>query len=116
MSAETLNFTIEQGTSWSATITPATPIDLSGYTGKCQMRIQADGNYPIIAEPTVTVAVGVLGIHTLSLTAAETALIPAFGSTVSSTSAYLYDVFMTKTVSTIKQDQGVITVIPSVTK
>ncbi len=116
MSAETLNFTIEQGTSWEVTITPTVPIDLSGYTGKCQLRTQADGNYPIIAEPTVTVAVGVLGIHTLSLTAAQTALIPAFGTTVSSTSLYLYDVFMTKTVTTIKQEQGLITVIPSVTK
>jgi hypothetical protein len=115
MSAEILNFTVEQGATWSATITPVVPIDLTGYTGKCQIRATAEPTSPVIAEPTVTVAVGTVGIHTLSLTAAQTLALPVGGATISSTTAYLYDVFMTKT-GIIKQTAGVITVVPAVTR
>ena len=116
MSAEIINHTIQQGESWEVTITPLVPIDLSGYTGKCQLRSTAEATSPVIAEPTVTVAVGVVGIHTISLTTAETLALPVGGATISSTTAYLYDVFMTKTTSCIKQDAGVITVVPAVTR
>ena len=115
MAVEIVNFTINQGETWVGTITPAIAVDYSGYTGKCQIRTTAEGTSPVIASPTVAVSVGVAGIHTLTLTAAETLALPVGGTTVSSTTVYLYDVFLTDT-DTIKAAQGTITVIPAVTR
>lgn len=116
MSAEILNATIEQGTTWVLTITPITPIDLTGYTGKCQIRATADSDSPVIASPVVAQVAGVIGVHTLTLTAAETLALPVSGATISSTTKYLYDVFLTSGGVTIKQDAGEITVVPAVTR
>jgi hypothetical protein len=115
--SESINITIEQGATFSQVITPAVVIDLSGYAGTGTIREQADPNYAILGTITVSVAVGVLGIHTLSMTAIETAKIPAHGATKADTSVYVYDVVMTKAQSpTIRQDAGTCTVSPSVTK
>ena len=116
MAVEIVNFTINQGETWVGTIGP-TLTDFSGYTGKCQFRSTAESTSPVIASPVVSVVQGMEAQQNiqLDLTAAETLALPVGGTTVSSTTVYLYDVFLTDT-DTIKAAQGTITVIPAVTR
>ena len=68
-----------------------TPVNLGGYTGRCQIRNGAY-NQGIIKNVTVTILDADLGRFSLSLTAAETTSIPTYGFYYSDVERYSYDV------------------------
>jgi len=115
--ADLVSFTIEQGATFLGTITPVVPVDYSGYYGVCQIRAENDPTSPVIASPVVLVTPGVLGVHTIALTRAETLALPVSGATRSDVTSYQYDIFLTNgaETETIKTANGVIQVIPCVT-
>jgi len=82
MTAGTWNPTIEQGADWTVELTWAddgTPIDLTGYTARMSLRHSARDTVSIHLDTTngrISLG-GAAGTITLSLTAAETAEIPA---------------------------------------
>ena len=94
MIAGVLDIYIEQGTTWSIDLTiqqsNGQPMDLTGYTGRCQIRSSAISQ-TILASPAVTVTDAKNGKLTISLTADETAAIPVNGYSYSSVSQYVYD-------------------------
>lgn len=71
-----------------------TPVNLTGYTGKCQIRStpQSKG---ILATLVVTILDATNGIFELTLSATLAANIPTNGPTVLDVSRYVYDVEFT---------------------
>jgi len=116
MATETINLTIQQGATFSQVITPVVPVDYTGFTGNGQIREQCDPRYPVLAELSVAVAVGTVGIHTISLTATQTASLPVYGATSADTKLFVYDIELTSGATIIRADQGSVTVSPEVTK
>ncbi|MPM97973.1 hypothetical protein SDC9_145154 [bioreactor metagenome] len=90
-----LDIYIEQGTTWQLDLTiqqsDGTPMDLTGYTGRCQIRSSAITQSES-ATPTVTVTDPVNGKLTLSLSAEETSAIKVNGGSYASISQQVYDV------------------------
>jgi hypothetical protein len=108
------NLLIDQGTTFSSTITvyntDDTLFDLTGYTGASQIRKSYSSSS---ASATFTVSFAsdrTTGELTLSLTAAQTASLDE--------GRYVYDVEVTKTSdsSVTRVIQGIVTVSPNVTK
>ena len=79
MPAVNYDLLIEQGTTWSVTVTlkktNQSPFDLTGYTGRCQIR-KTYTSTNILASPTVTIPSGTDGKVVLSLTEAQTSSLP----------------------------------------
>lgn len=106
------NLYVDQGSDYSSVVTvttPAgTPLNLTGYTAKSQMRKSYSSSVSftftcLITEPTA-------GKIRLELTAAQSELIPA--------GRWLYDVEITET-STNKRRrvvEGIVTVTPQITQ
>ena len=116
------NFDIEikQGDTWQTEnitwLRGSTPVDLTNLTGKCQIRT-VPGAAGVIATATVTTITAIDGIFQLSLTATQTAAIPAGGSSGFVATDYYYDVQFSGAgnyVETILQ--GKIIVYPEVSK
>lgn len=113
MSAAKLNIVIEQGATWSKTLTltdtdTGLPIDLTGYTFRGQMRTDYDAA-AAAASFTCTVASALEGIVTVYLSATATAAI-AYGG-------YVYDIEMVKPDTTVARLlYGKAKVTPEVTK
>lgn len=104
------NITIDQGTTFSTTISLTNdngePIDLSGYTGQSQMR----KHYTSSNSVSFTVSLGsVNGTVSLSLTPAQTAnLTPG---------RYVYDVEITSSSNVVSRIvEGIATITPEVTR
>ena len=90
---------IFKGSDWEVTVTISditngveTPIDLTGYTGECNIRKTTLDTDPLISSPTVVITDAPNGELKLSLTAAETSLIPAKGASYSDVERYQYEV------------------------
>jgi len=84
MAAGSLDITIEQGATWNLVLTweiNGTPVDLQGYTGRLQARVDADDSEVILSLTTAAsggiVLGGVAGTITLSRSATQTAAIAA---------------------------------------
>lgn len=117
MAAMTQNLTIEQGTTWSQTITLSPVVDLTGLAGRCQIRQYPSPLYPVIASPAIALAVDpTTGVFTMSLTAAETAAMPVAGTSHTDKTTYYYDVEMYNGSSVLRVLQGSIQVSPEVTR
>lgn len=121
MSAMVLNLNnIEQGADWSQVITLDPVVDLTGYTGTCQIRSTASADSPVVASPTVTLdADPTLGKFTLALAAVDTSRIPVTYTTAYSVlTPYQYDVKMTHGVSgaVLRVLNGRVSVSPQVTR
>ncbi len=82
-----------------------TPVPLTGYTAKGQVRSAEDSGQPLVLDFTTEV-VAATGIVRLRLEAAETALLTADG---------FYDVFLTSATDTLLFLQGSVTVDRRVT-
>lgn len=115
MAVQEFNISINQGETWSQEL-PAVAEDLTGFTGKCQIRKQATASSPAVASPTVVFTDIVTGLATLGLTPEETLAIPTTAKTITEVDSYIYDVFFTNGTVTKKTHKGVVTVAPSVTK
>jgi len=121
MAAMVLNLNnIEQGADWAQEVTLDPVIDLTGYTGKCEIRAAASSNSPVVASPTVTLDVDpTLGVFTLSLTGEETGKIPVTYTTgYANITNFLFDVKMTETVggAILRVLNGRVAVSPQVTR
>ena len=108
--ARVQNLIVDQGASFSTdlTITTATntPYDLTGSILKGQIK----SSYGTMASFDLTVAdkgVPTTGVITISLTAVQSAAIPA--------GRYVYDVIMTNGSQVTRIIEGILTVSPSVT-
>lgn len=84
MTAGRYDIEIEQGATWSRTITvedPAgTPIDLTGYSARMQVRSSYDAETPLLSISSADGGVEITpltGTLELSATAAQTAAMPA---------------------------------------
>lgn len=96
MTAGIHNFRIEQGTTWSRTLrlsqgTPAVALDLTGYTARSSIRKAAHSTVAL-ADITCNIADPTVGTLELSLTAVQTAALPADGGSWDEPSRYAYDV------------------------
>lgn len=125
-----MNFTIQNGLGilqnsvWQVFITVTqkncdnaseVPFDLTGYTGKCSIKVNAGDENPI-AEPLVTITEPEKGEFNLSLTSAQTAEIPATGKAYFETTLYQYDVyFIDGNDNYFRAMEGYVSVSPTVT-
>lgn len=116
MSAISRNLTMEQGATFLHTETLDPAVDLTGYTGKCQVRSSAQ-SVNILASPTVNVdADPTLGKFSLELSAAETLALPCTGTNSNNLTTFYYDVIFTSSGDTIRVIQGEIRVSPAITR
>ena len=103
------NITIDQGTTYSLTITltndDGTAKDLSSYTVSAQMR---KSYYTSTYTAFTTAKVDLTGELTISLTAAQTSDIKA--------GRYVYDIEIASSAETLRILEGIVTVTPEVTK
>ena len=103
------NITIDQGTTFSLTITltndDGTAKDLSSYTVSAQMR---KSYYTSTYTAFTTAKVDLTGELTISLTAAQTSNIKA--------GRYVYDIEIESSAETLRILEGIVTVTPEVTK
>lgn len=96
MSAAALNFIIGQGETWTRLLTwlnpdGVTPINLTGYSARMQIRLTVDSTAvllelnttPVAGQGTITLG-GVLGTITLSASAALTAALTFAGASTGS--------------------------------
>ena len=104
------NLVVDQGTSFSVIIgyddLAGNPIDLTGYTARSQMRKSYYSSNAISFSANVTSAIN--GEITLSLTAAESANVKA--------GRYLYDVEITSGNTVVRVVEGIVTVMPEITR
>ena len=104
------NLVIDQGTSFSVIIgyddLSGNPVDLTGYTARSQMRKSYYSSNAITFTANVSSAID--GEITLSMTAAESANVKA--------GRYLYDVEITSGNTVIRVVEGIVTVMPEITK
>jgi hypothetical protein len=84
MAAGTLNLTIDQGTTWNCVLTwkiNGTAVNLTGYSARLQARQHFSSGTTVLAltsTPADGITLGgVAGTITLSLTATQTAALPA---------------------------------------
>ena len=103
------NITIDQGTTYSLTITltndDGTAKDLSSYTVSAQMR---KSYYTSTYTAFTTAKVDLTGELTISLTATQTSDIKA--------GRYVYDIEIASSEETLRILEGIVTVTPEVTK
>lgn len=103
------NITIDQGTTYSLTITltndDGTAKDLSSYTVSAQMR---KSYYTSTYTAFTTAKVDLTGELTISLTAVQTSDIKA--------GRYVYDIEIVSSEETLRILEGIVTVTPEVTK
>jgi hypothetical protein len=90
--------------------------DLTAYTFKCQVRLRAAADSPIICEPTVTLVDGPSGKIKIAMTASETGALPITGNLYSDVTTYIYDIVGTDGTSTLRIAQGSFKVSPAVTR
>jgi len=111
MAAGTYNFTLDQGSTFSRQLTVEdnnTAMDLSGYTGRMQMRSTHDSD-TIALSFTVTVANAAQGKLNISASATSTASITE--------GIYVYDLEIESSAGTVTRlMEGNITVTPEVTR
>jgi len=102
--------TIEQGATFSTDITisepSGDPINLSDYTASSQMRKSYYSNTAVSLNATVSNPTS--GIVTIGLTAAQSANV--------NPGRYVYDVIITRNSNVTRVVEGIITVLPSVTR
>ena len=92
-----------------------TPINLNGYTGRCQIRNGAY-NQGIIKTVPVVILDAEIGRFALTLTAAETMDIPAHGFDFSKIERYAYDVeFVSPNGTVYRILNGIAEISPEVT-
>ncbi len=120
MSAGVLNLKCEQGATFSRTVTistgtPATPMNLTGYTARASVRKEATG--PELVAMTCTILTPANGSIVISLTAAQTAAIVTTGKRWSEASIYCYDLEIQSAGGTVLRVlNGEFQVSPEVTK
>ena len=91
---------IFNGADWSIEVTimertkiSEAPVDLTGYSGICQIRKTPDSPQTV-ASPHITFVDPANGTFTLSLDKSETAAIPASGASHSDITVYQYEVLL----------------------
>ena len=115
MTAGIYNATIDQGATWSVTVTytdsAGAPINLTGYTAALQVRQQyssADADLTLTSPSNGIVITGATGTVVITMTAAQTAALAE--------GYYVYDVELTLGTYKDRLIQGQLTVAPEVTR
>lgn len=120
MAAGVYDITIEQGARFvlEATYTSdgTTPINLTGYSGRGQVRATATS--APVASFTVTIPTPATGVVRAVIEADDTAAIPTDGANYSKTKVYYYDIelYTTDDADVIRLLNGKATVSPEITK
>ena len=115
MTAGIYNATIDQGATWSVTVTytdsNGVPINLTGYTAAMQVRQQyssTDADLTLTSPSGGIVITGATGVIVITMTATQTlSLAEGF---------YVYDVELTSGSFKDRMMQGQLTVAPEVTR
>jgi hypothetical protein len=115
MTAGIYNATIDQGATWSVTVTytdsNGTPINLTGYTAAMQVRQQyssADADLTLTSPSGGIVITPLTGVIVITMTATQTAALEE--------GYYVYDVELTSGSYKDRLIQGQLTVAPEVTR
>lgn len=111
-----LDMSCYQGASWDYTLTwqtGGTPVNLSGYTGRMQVRDGYEGGSAIVSlvSGTGVTLGGTAGTILLELTAAQTAAIDATPS-----GQYVYDLELVSGATVTRLVEGTFIVSPEVTR
>lgn len=120
MAAGVYDITIEQGARFvlEATYTSdgATPINLTGYSGRGQIR--ATSTSDPVADFTITIPTPANGVVRAVIEADDTAAIPVTGANYSKTTVYYYDIelYTANDADVIRLLNGKATVSPEITK
>lgn len=104
------NIILDQGTTFSTTIfitdDNGDPVDLSGYTGRSQIRKHYTSSNSVSFSVSLTEATGVVS---LGLTANQTSILTA--------GRYVYDVEVVSSANVVSRIiEGIVTVTPEVTR
>jgi len=115
MTAGIYNATIDQGATWSVTVTytdsTGAPINLTGYTAAMQVRQQynsTDAELTLTSPSGGIVITPLTGVIVITMTATQTALLEE--------GFYVYDVELTLGTFKDRMMQGQLTVAPEVTR
>ena len=115
MTAGIYNATIDQGATWSVTVTytdsTGAPINLTGYTAAMQVRQQyssTDADLTLTSPSGGIVITGATGVIVITMTATQTASLEE--------GFYVYDVELTSGSFKDRMMQGQLTVAPEVTR
>jgi hypothetical protein len=111
MPAGVYDIYIEQGSTYTLDVEVG-GIDLSTYLGRGQIRQYANST-DILASFTVAIALNTINI---SLTATQTALLPATGPLYNNTYVGTYDIELYNGTNVIRILNGVVRISPEVTK
>jgi hypothetical protein len=122
MSAVILNINVEQGSTFSQSVT-LTGFDLYEYTLSCQIRSVANAMSPVLVTPTVdythigaTDPIVPIRTFTISMTATQTKALVSVGKNYSVPTQFAYDVIGTKIDGTVTRFvNGIVYVSPAVT-
>ena len=111
---------IQQGEDWSTSFqvnSSSGAKDLTGYTGKCQIRTASkDAGGKLIINIPVTFSTVSIGVFTLALTAAQTSSIPAPGKMYNNLSVYVYDIELVDPSGLVRRVfNGTVSISPEVT-
>jgi hypothetical protein len=90
------------------------PVDLSGCTGKCQIR--RTPNTPLSLEVPVSITDAANGKFSINLTAAQTSLLTASGRGFDKTDKYVYDLELVIGDNTERILNGYVHVSPEVSR
>lgn len=122
MAAGVLDLLIEQGSTFTRTVTVTgpvpnlTPVDLTGYTARGQIRETAQ-SATIVVSFTCVVSDPTNGVITVSLTDEQTSAIPATGAKYSNYQTYYYDIEIESAGGIVTRLlNGKVSVSPEVTK
>lgn len=115
MTAGIYNATIDQGATWSVTVTykdsTGAPINLTGYTAALQVRQQyssVDADLTLTSPSNGIVITPLTGVVVVTMTAAQTAALAE--------GYYVYDLELTSGTYKDRLIQGQLTVAPEVTR
>lgn len=115
MTAGIYNATIDQGATWSVTVTytdsTGAPINLTGYTAAMQVRQQYSSADPDLTLTTANGGIAITpltGVVVITMTATQTASLEE--------GYYVYDVELTSGSFVDRMMQGQLTVAPEVTR
>jgi len=119
MSSGIYDINIDQGSSFKLYATlmadDTTPTDLTGYSGVGQIRLKAN-DVSHVASFNVSIVDAVAGKIEVTLTPAQTSVIPTKGNSYSEKMTYVYDIYLVNQTDKIRVLNGKALVSPTVTK
>lgn len=117
MAALVLNLDVEQGASFYQEVQLPSGPDLTGYTGRSQVRNKASETGSPLATPTIAVVDAATRRFSIAMTSLQTTGLPTTGDKYNNKSVFVYDVEFENAGGTVfRACNGTLSVSPEVTK